>query len=71
MREFLSTYLELLQNNHDMVGQVRERLIFYGYLNSVRSVSSMAFHSDYSNENLNCKLEGNSTFSEFYPQMSL
>lgn len=23
MKEFLSTYLELLQNNHDMVGQVR------------------------------------------------
>lgn len=22
MKEFLSTYIELLQNNHDMVGQV-------------------------------------------------
>uniref|UniRef100_T1GEQ3 Uncharacterized protein n=1 Tax=Megaselia scalaris TaxID=36166 RepID=T1GEQ3_MEGSC len=22
MKEFLSTYLELIQNNHDMVGQV-------------------------------------------------
>lgn len=28
MREFLTTYIELLQNNHDMVGQVSCFLIF-------------------------------------------
>lgn len=29
MKEFLSTYLELIQNNHDMVGQVSFWSSFY------------------------------------------
>lgn len=29
MKEFLSTYIELLQNNHDMVGQVSFQNILY------------------------------------------
>lgn len=36
MKEFLSTYIELLQNNHDMVGQVNHVMFFFICLNHFR-----------------------------------
>jgi hypothetical protein len=29
MKEFLNTYAEVLQNNHDLIGQVSSSLVFF------------------------------------------
>jgi hypothetical protein len=29
MKEFLNTYAEVLQNNHDLIGQVSSTLVFF------------------------------------------
>lgn len=34
MKEFLNTYAEVLQNNHDLIGQVSSSLVFFKWRNN-------------------------------------
>lgn len=44
MKEFLSTYIELLQNNHDMVGQV-SILLFQKFFKVIQIYLVESVHS--------------------------